>query len=65
MVKTQKSQKQRFLSFSRGFCPYCGVGEAVLSETKTGGYHAKCMNPDCGAENSFTNRRAKEWEKEL
>ena len=59
--KKTKSQKQRFTSFRNGFCPYCGVGGAVLVALKKGGYHAKCMNPDCGAENHFSSKSAGTW----
>jgi hypothetical protein len=58
------TQKNRFTSFQNGYCPYCGIGGANLVELRTGGYHAKCMNPDCGAENHFSNRKIKDWVKE-
>jgi hypothetical protein len=63
MTQTGKTQKQRFTSFKNGFCPYCGTQGAVLNETKNG-YHAICNNQSCKAENSFTNKKVKEWMKE-
>jgi len=60
MPKTEKTQKQRFVSFRNGFCPYCGTQGALLNETKNG-YHAICINPVCKAENPFTHKRVKEW----
>lgn len=69
MTQTGKTQKQRFTCFKNGFCPYCGSNTVELKETKTG-YHARCLNPKCGndgksgAENSFTNKKVKEWMEE-
>ena len=60
MTKTEKTHKQRFVSFKRGFCPYCGTQGATLTETKKG-YHGHCVNPKCKADNHFTNKKAREW----
>ena len=63
MVKTEKTHKQRFTSFKNGFCPYCGSSGAKLDEIEKG-YRGSCVNPECTAENFFTNDKAKEWIKE-
>lgn len=67
MVKTKKSQKQRFTSFKNGFCPYCGSSGATLEEIPKGegikGYRGACTNEKCKAENFFTNQKAQEWVK--
>ena len=65
MTKTEKSHKQRFTCFKNGFCPYCGAGEATLEPIKNKrGFRAACTNPDCKAENFFTNEKAQEWIKQ-
>ena len=77
-MKNRLTQKQRFQSFSKGQCPYCGNSGAALTEIQTTGargvkgkdkhlvshtkgYHGACTNPDCKAENYFTNKAAQEW----
>ena len=54
------SQKDRFTSFRNGFCVYCGSQDATLKEVSQG-YHGHCVNPDCLADNFFTNKKAKDW----
>jgi hypothetical protein len=66
MVTKRKSQKNRLTSFCNGFCPYCGTqgahfDELATSKGKVKGYRGSCVNPDCKAENFFTNKKAKEW----
>jgi hypothetical protein len=58
-----KTQKMRFTSFKNQHCPYCG-GPAKLEEVPKG-YRGSCDNPDCKAENFFTNKKAREWFEEL
>jgi hypothetical protein len=68
MAKNRLNQKERFTSFKNGFCPYCGSGGAKLEELTTHkgqprGFRGACSNPDCKAENFFTNEKAQEWNK--
>ena len=62
MTKNRLSQKDRFVCWGNGFCPYCGSGGATLEPIQNKkGFRAACTNPDCKAENFFTNEKAQEW----
>ena len=40
-MKNRLTQKQRFQSFSKGQCPYCGASGANLNEIQTTGMRGK------------------------
>lgn len=56
-----KTYTQRFKSFSRGFCPYCGTQGATLTEDSKHCFHGQCVNPECKAHNFFSNPKCKDW----
>lgn len=51
------SYVDRFVSFKKGVCPYCGADGATLKENKKG-YRGYCVV--CHAENNFTNPKCRE-----
>ena len=58
-----KSEKERFMSFAKGICPYCEGKFAKLTQTESFKYIGHC--PDCDANNPFTGERTKIWKKEV
>lgn len=57
-----KSEKERFASFAKGVCPYCGSKFAKLTQTGSFKYSGHC--PDCDADNAFSGERAVLWKKD-
>ncbi len=57
-----KTQKERFVSFANGICPYCGSKFATITRVESFKYTGHC--PDCDADNVFTGERTVRWKKE-
>lgn len=60
MVKTNKTQEERYRCWKFDHCPYCGSDSVIMEGTKDG-YHSTCLT--CKASNHFKDEKIQEWEK--